>query len=129
MLAENGFSLGKNLQLVDRYAEGRLERLPLLAREIAAARVDVVLAITGDAVRAMLAANQETPIVMIVGYDPVALGLLPALRAQVVGSPAYISGHSRATQSGWNCYVKRSRARTAWGFWSIGEPAGVWGTH
>ena len=79
MLAENGFSLGKNLQLVDRYAEGRLERLPLLAREIGAARVDVVLAITGEAVRAMLAANQETPIVMVVGYDPVALGFVASL--------------------------------------------------
>lgn len=79
VLAANGFSLGGNLELVERYADGDIERLPGLAREIDSGRVDVVLAITGPAVRAMLAATRVTPIVMVVGDDPVALGFIASL--------------------------------------------------
>jgi putative ABC transport system substrate-binding protein len=65
--------------LVDRYSEGNPARLPGLAREIAAANVDVVVAITDGSVKAMLAVNKTTPIVMVVGSDPVALGFLASL--------------------------------------------------
>jgi hypothetical protein len=38
VLALNGFRIGKNLELVDRYSGGYSDRLPQLAREISAAR-------------------------------------------------------------------------------------------
>jgi hypothetical protein len=68
-LGRNGFHLGRNLELVDRYAEGNLARLPGLARD-AAANVNVVVALADSSVRAMLAVNKITPIVMVVGADP-----------------------------------------------------------
>jgi putative tryptophan/tyrosine transport system substrate-binding protein len=78
-LEQNGFRIGKNLELVDRYAEGDLDRLPELSREIATNNVDVVVAIADPSVRAMLAATKVTPIVMVVGADPVEVGFVTSL--------------------------------------------------
>jgi putative ABC transport system substrate-binding protein len=84
-LERNGFRVGSNLEVVDRYAGSNPARLPDLAREIIAANVDVVVAISDSAVRAMLAVNKTTPIVMVAGADPVALGF--------VASPARPGGN------------------------------------
>src|SRR5262245_19097143 len=78
-LERNGFRSGKNLELVDRYAEGNLNRLSDLAREIAVANVDVVVAISDSSVRAILAMTKVTPIVMVVGADPVEDGFVASL--------------------------------------------------
>jgi putative ABC transport system substrate-binding protein len=78
-LERSGFQVGRNLELVDRYAEGNLARLPRLAREIAAANLDVVVVIADPSVRAMLAVSKITPIVMVVGADPVEAGFVASL--------------------------------------------------
>jgi putative ABC transport system substrate-binding protein len=77
-LDQNGYRLGLNLELVDRYSEGHVDRLPDLAREIAAAGVDVVVAVSEASVRAMLAATRATPIVMV-GGNPVTSGLVGSM--------------------------------------------------
>jgi|tagenome__1003787_1003787.scaffolds.fasta_scaffold20985137_5 putative ABC transport system substrate-binding protein len=78
-LDQNGYRLGENLQLVARYSEGHTDRLPGLAQEIATAGVDVVLAVSDTSLRAMLATTQTTPIVMVVGDDPVASGMVASM--------------------------------------------------
>lgn len=78
-LAEGGFHQGRNLLLVERHAEGRADRLPSLATEIASARVEVVLAITSLAMRAMLAADQAVSVVAVTGDDVVASGAVATL--------------------------------------------------
>lgn len=78
-LNQNGYSVGKNLELVSRYADGNVDRLTDLAREIATTGVDVVVAIGDAALRAMLVATKETPIVMVVGADPVTGGFLTSV--------------------------------------------------
>src|SRR5262249_37406133 len=75
----NGFREGSNLQLVDRYAAGNVGRLPDLAKEIVAANVDVIIAITDTSVRAVLAVSKATPIVMVVGADPIEAGFVSSL--------------------------------------------------
>jgi putative tryptophan/tyrosine transport system substrate-binding protein len=79
ILAQNGFSMGRNLEMVERYSGGQYERLPILAQEIGNVRVDVVVAITDSSVRAVLAATRTTPVVMVAGYDPVAAGFVSSL--------------------------------------------------
>jgi putative ABC transport system substrate-binding protein len=76
---KTAYRLGLNLELVDRYSEGHVDRLPGLAGEIAAASVDVVVAVSDASVRAMLAATQATPIVMVLGVDPVADGFIASM--------------------------------------------------
>lgn len=73
VLGQNGYSAGKNLELIDRYSEGYRERLPQLAREIADTGVNVILTISLPAAQAALAATTNTPIVTA-GNDPVENG-------------------------------------------------------
>jgi len=78
VLAENGYRVGKNLELVERYSEGQAARLPRLAEELGGMRLDAIVAITDASVAAVLAATQTTPIVMV-GDDPVASGFVQSL--------------------------------------------------
>jgi putative ABC transport system substrate-binding protein len=77
-LRDLGYVEGRNLVIEYRDAEGKLERLPALAAELAALKVDVIVA--GATVQA-LAAQQATktiPIVFLAG-DPVPSGLVTNL--------------------------------------------------
>jgi putative ABC transport system substrate-binding protein len=70
---------GRNLVLEFRDAEGKLERLPTLAAELVALKVDVI--VTGNT-PATLAAKQATKtisVVFAVAVDPVASGLVTSL--------------------------------------------------
>jgi putative ABC transport system substrate-binding protein len=77
MLRELGYVEGRNLIIEQRFAEGKLERLPELARELVQLRVDALVAPSPVAIRAAKRATQTIPIVMLLGYsDPVELGLV-----------------------------------------------------
>ena len=78
-LRRDGFELGRNVELVERSAEGDADRLAPLAHELDAANVDAIVATTQESVRAVLAATRSTPIVMVIGNDPVALGIVASL--------------------------------------------------
>ncbi len=78
-MRESGWVEGRNLTLEWRFADGRPERLPALAAELAQLRVHVIVApfnIEADAARR---ATDSTPIVMLVAIDPVAAGFAQSL--------------------------------------------------
>jgi len=78
-LRDLGYVEGRNLVIEYRDAEGRFERLPALAAELVALKVDVIVA--GGTPQA-LAAKQATrtlPIVFTAVGDPVTDGLVPSL--------------------------------------------------
>ena len=62
-----------------RYAEGQLERLPALAAELAALKVDVIVTSSTPAIRAAMQATRTIPIVMANVADPVQAGLVASL--------------------------------------------------
>jgi putative ABC transport system substrate-binding protein len=70
-LRDLGYSEGSNLIIEHRYADGKLDRLNALARELVAAKVDVILAIGAAATRAAKAATTSIPIVFFGNFDPV----------------------------------------------------------
>jgi putative tryptophan/tyrosine transport system substrate-binding protein len=72
-LAKDGFVEGHNLVLEIR--GGNVEKLPELAKELAATRPDAVVAVTSSAVRAIRQALPTTPIVgSFIGDDPIDSG-------------------------------------------------------
>ena len=77
-LRELGYVEGKNLELQYRFADNRLERLPVLATELVQLRVDAIFAVGTPAVRAAQAATRQIRIVLLVG-DPVVSGLVASL--------------------------------------------------
>src|SRR5829696_2373847 len=79
-LAETGYVDGRNVMVEYRWAEGRYDRLPAIARELLERRVTVLAAVGGGVSGlAAKAATTTTPIVFSSGGDAVALGLVASL--------------------------------------------------
>ena len=73
-LQDLGYVEGKNILIERRYAEGSLDRMPALVKELVQQKVDVILAPNNVAIRAAKEATKTIPIVMVVSVDPVEAG-------------------------------------------------------
>lgn len=79
-LEETGYVVGHNTVLEERFADSDLSRLPTLAAELVAKRVDVIVAVAPPAIRAARSATTTIPIVMAFsGDDPVKAGFAATL--------------------------------------------------
>jgi ABC-type uncharacterized transport system substrate-binding protein len=79
-LRDLGYVEGRNVVIEYRSAEGKLERLPALAAEVVALKVDVI--VTGGGTPTALAVKEATrtlPIVFTSATDPVTDGLVTSL--------------------------------------------------
>ena len=65
---------GKNVFIVHRYAEGRLDRMPPFVHEFVQQNVDVIVGVNNVVIRAAKEATRTIPIVMVSSVDPVAAG-------------------------------------------------------
>jgi len=74
-----GYQEDRNLRILLRSADGKLDRLPALATELVAARVDVIVALNTPGARAAIQATQQIPIVMTALGDPVGSGFVSSL--------------------------------------------------
>ena len=77
-LREFGYTIGQNLVVERRFAEGKTDRLHALASEMVALRVDVIVAVS-EAIRAAKGATATIPIVMGFGFNPVEQGFIRSL--------------------------------------------------
>ena len=78
-LRDLGYVEGRNLVIEFRDAEGKHERLPALAAELVALRVDLIAAINTPAVLAAKQTTTTLPIVFAAVGDPVGSGLVTSL--------------------------------------------------
>jgi ABC-type uncharacterized transport system substrate-binding protein len=78
-LRELGWVENQNIVIDYRFAEGRLDRLPDLAVELARLKVDIIVAHSTPGAAAAKNATATIPIVMTVVGDPVGLGLIASL--------------------------------------------------
>ena len=78
-LRELGYVIGGNLIVERRFAEGKIDRLPGLARELMQLQMDVIFAVADTATQAAKDTTATIPIVMIVGVDPIARGWVASL--------------------------------------------------
>jgi putative ABC transport system substrate-binding protein len=77
-LAEHGYKLGQNLEFQSYGANAQLDRLPQLARDIAASKVDAVVVAGWPPANAMKGTGVPTVVALGAG-DPVATGLAASL--------------------------------------------------
>jgi putative tryptophan/tyrosine transport system substrate-binding protein len=79
-LSEEGYVDGTSMRIDFRWAEGRYGDLDAMAADLVHNRVDLIAA-TGGVVsaKAALKATTSIPIVFVVGFDPVGLGLVASL--------------------------------------------------
>ena len=78
-LQEKGFVEGKNVALEFRWAEGHHDRLPALASDLVARKVDLIAAFGPPPAHAAKNATSTIPIVFEVGNDAVEAGLVASL--------------------------------------------------
>jgi putative tryptophan/tyrosine transport system substrate-binding protein len=78
-LRDYGYVEGQNLRLVSRFAEGRDERYPVMAAELAAMPVDLIVTWGTPAALAAKQATTTIPVVMGAAGDPVSVGIVSNL--------------------------------------------------
>ena len=78
-LAELGYREGRNLVIDRRFAEGDMNRLPALAKELVALKPDLIVAVTTPPTVAVMKATRTIPIVFVSVADPVGAGVVQSL--------------------------------------------------
>ncbi len=78
-LLELGYLEGRNIFIEQRYAGGNFQKLPDLAAELLALRVDILVTTGTPAAQAAKNATSVIPIVMTLVADPVGTGLVASL--------------------------------------------------
>jgi putative ABC transport system substrate-binding protein len=93
-LRERGWIEGKNLLVEYRFAETP-DRMPTLAAELVALTPDLVIAAGPSPALALKSATATIPIVFVVVFDPVGLGLVQSLSrpgGNITGLATYVPG-------------------------------------
>ena len=75
-LKEAGFIEGQNVAINYRWAEGHLDQVPALVSDLVEQRVTVLLAGGNSVAQVAKAATSSTPVVFVIGEDPVKFGLV-----------------------------------------------------
>ncbi len=113
-LAELGYVDGRSVAIEYRFAERRPERLPGLARELAALKPDVIVALGGDVAPFAVAAPGDIPIVFASSSDPVQSGLAASLGRPGGKATGVTFLLDDLPPSGSKCSRKRCRRSPPW---------------
>jgi len=78
-LRDLGYTEEKNILVEYRYVEGKVDRFPDLVAELVQLKVDVLVTVPFQAIRAAKQMTKTIPIVMVTTQDPVATGIVDSL--------------------------------------------------
>ena len=102
-LTKLGYVKGSRIIYEHRFAEGHVERLPDLVKQLIAVNVDVILAGHNASILAAKNASSPIPIVMTYSVDPVGVGFIRSLShpgGNITGLTADVSAETSAKRLG-----------------------------
>jgi ABC-type uncharacterized transport system substrate-binding protein len=79
VLSQMGWESGRNVQIIERWAGGDINRAERLAKELVALLPDVILAAGTPAAAALQRESRTIPVVFVVVTDPVGAGLVASV--------------------------------------------------
>jgi putative ABC transport system substrate-binding protein len=92
-LRQLGYVEGRNVVYEIRAAGIHVERLPELAREVVAAKPDVIVSAAAIAANALTDATREIPIVLALVGDPIGIGLTRSMARPTGNVTGFTTGH------------------------------------
>src|SRR5690242_15123123 len=78
-LRQLGYSDGHNMAIEHRFAKGKSDRLPELAKELAQVKVSAMFGVGAPAGFALKQATKTIPIVFVTTTDPIGMGIVGSL--------------------------------------------------
>lgn len=78
-LRQLGYSDGKNIFIEHRFAQGKTDRLPELAKELVQLKVNAMFGVGATAALALKQATKTIPIVFVTTTDPIGIGIVASL--------------------------------------------------
>ena len=109
-LEQDGWIVGRNLQIDYRWSEGNSDRLRAHAAELIALGPDVTFATSGVSILPLQEASRSVPIVFAQTIDPVGLGIVDSL-SRPGGNATGFTQFEYAIVSKWLGAAKADRAR------------------
>jgi len=110
-LRELGYVEGRNIVIEYRWAEGKYDRLPVLAAELVSLKVDVLVTAGTPAISAAQQTTTTVPIVMAGSGDAVASGLVASL-ARPGGNITGLTDRVPELTAKWLEFLKEAAPRT-----------------
>jgi putative ABC transport system substrate-binding protein len=102
-LETEGWSVGQNLRIESRYAEGDSARMEALAKELVELKPDCILGQSTPVTAALMGATRTIPIVFVAVSDPIGSGFVASMGDRAATSPASRS-YARALQGNTSRY-------------------------
>src|SRR5262252_4592440 len=78
-LRQLGYSEGKNISIEHRFAQGKSDRLPELAKELVQLKINAMFGGGAPAALALKQATKIIPIVFVTSTDPIGIGIVASL--------------------------------------------------
>jgi ABC-type uncharacterized transport system substrate-binding protein len=95
-LREQGYAEGQNVAIVDRWADGNVNRFPALLNDLVQEKVDLIVVSSTPGAVAAKATVKTIPVIFVGVADPVGIGLVHSL-----GRPGgHITGFSLSEEEG-----------------------------
>jgi putative ABC transport system substrate-binding protein len=116
-LSDAGLVAGQSVTIEHHFAEGQYDRLPAFADEFVRRRVSLIVAAGPPAALAAKAATRTIPIVFIVGFDPVADGLVASFSRPGGNATGIFLSRRCLDKSASRCCVSLIPRRPPWRCW------------
>jgi ABC-type uncharacterized transport system substrate-binding protein len=129
-LNELGYVEGKNLELLNRFADYHYDRFDGLAAELVKAKVDLIVGSLSPAAIAPKRQTASVPIIFVGSGDPIGMGLVDTLARPNLPPGKVVTGASRREACtrvvSWKISARSAANMAAMLAWSVGGLLATW---